>query len=187
MSSARPDADVVPARVDGRELAHAPRFRFDRRGIQVGVREPGMPFVDVGDDDVTPGAVALRVDVLLEAEIEHALLVVVNEHEPVVVSAHYEPGRFVEPDRLVHIDHRQGWRDFEHAGLLGEPADTHTTHPDVVVALQRRGGLHVAGLTAAQCEVSDDSSRLWLEMDGLSIAKERESAQKAKVERGGRH
>ncbi len=47
------DSDVVAAGTAERELVHAPRHVLDRRDVQSGCLEPGMPVVPIAGDDVT--------------------------------------------------------------------------------------------------------------------------------------
>ena len=80
------DANVVAAGIGEGELVHAPRPVLDRRDVQTGCHEKGVPFIDVGGDDAATSVVRVRVHVWNEIEVEHALVVEINEREPVVVT-----------------------------------------------------------------------------------------------------
>ena len=84
-------------------------------------RELCVPVVGVGDDQVAAGAVGCRVEgVFGEVEVEHALIVVVDEGVAAAwfVLADGEAGRLVEPDGRWHVADGQDRGDVERARWL---------------------------------------------------------------------
>ena len=143
------DTNAVAVWVGQGELVHAPGLIDDWRGVEASRDETCMPVIDIIGDDVAAGVVRGPVKVGDEIEIEHALIVEIDECEPVVVPAHLETCRRTEPHRFSHVGHRKRRCHIDRPNSRAEPADTGTADLDVVVTQQGRHRRLVAILTAA--------------------------------------